>query len=72
MTGGPATGHAYTPDRLRRLTTKVVGRRRELESLVAALAAGIMFGIQPMLAHDAAGHRFIGRLGQDGQRQRPD
>jgi MoxR-like ATPase len=32
--------HAYTPDLLRRLTTKVVGRRRELESVVAALAAG--------------------------------
>jgi len=32
--------HAFTPDLLRRLTTKVVGRRRELESVVAALAAG--------------------------------
>lgn len=32
--------HAYTADLLRRLTTKVVGRRRELESVVAALAAG--------------------------------
>ena len=32
---GPSTG----PDLLRRLTTRVVGRRRELEAVVAALAA---------------------------------
>ncbi len=31
---------AYTPELLRRLTTRVVGRRRELEAVVAALAAG--------------------------------
>jgi len=30
----------FGPDLLRRLTTRVVGRRRELESVVAALAAG--------------------------------
>lgn len=30
----------YGPDLLRRLTTRVVGRRRELESTVAAMAAG--------------------------------
>ena len=31
---------AFSADLLRRLTTRVVGRRRELESVVAALAAG--------------------------------
>jgi MoxR-like ATPase len=36
----PPTPAAFDAELLRRLTTRVVGRRRELESVVAALAAG--------------------------------
>src|SRR3546814_17516881 len=66
----------FGPALLRRLTTEVVGRRRELEAIVAALAAGrhlLLEGppgtgkstvLRPIAAAADSGSEFVERSGE--------